>query len=193
MANNYSQRVYLVRHGQTEWSLSGKHTGKSDIPLTDAGRKNAAKLHPVLAHLNFEMVLCSPLSRARETAKLAGFEEAITEPNLIEWDYGEYDGVTTAEIRKTIPGWTVFTHACPDGETTDQVGHRVDQVIEKVRHCRGDAILFAHGHVLRVLCSRWLNLPPTDGKHFVLGTASLNVLGYEHETPVIQIWNEHIH
>ena len=193
MGNHYSQKVFLVRHGQTEWSLLGKHTGVSDIPLTDAGRRNAEKLRPVLGHLNFEMVLCSPLQRARETARLAGFSEAGIDKDLMEWDYGEYDGVTTAEIRKDVPGWTVFTKECPAGETADEVGARVDRVIKRVKACRGDAILFAHGHVLRVLCARWLELDARMGMHFVLGTASLNILGYEHETPVIEIWNEHVH
>ncbi|QQE13411.1 histidine phosphatase family protein [Planctomycetota bacterium] len=192
MSNHFSQKLFLVRHGQTAWSLSGKHTGKSDIPLTEAGKRNAEKLRPVLAHLNFEMVLTSPLQRAKNTAHLAGFSEAIEDPDLIEWDYGQYDGITTSEIRQTVPNWTVFTHPCPGGETGRQVGKRVDRVIEKVRNCRGDAILFAHGHVLRVLTARWLQLNPLEGKHFVLGTGHLNILGFEHETPVIEVWNEHI-
>ena len=193
MPSHFNQRVFVVRHGQTEWSLAGKHTGRTDLPLTEAGKLGATKLHPVLAHLNFEMILTSPLQRAKQTAQLAGFDEAIIEPNLVEWDYGDYDGVTTHEIRKRVPGWTVFTHPCPNGETAEQVGRRVDHVIRKVRDCRGDAILFAHGHVLRVLCARWLGLPPTNGKSFILGTATLNILAYEHETPVIKVWNEHIH
>ncbi|QDU35372.1 Alpha-ribazole phosphatase [Poriferisphaera corsica] len=193
MSNHYSQKIFLVRHGQTAWSLSGKHTGRSNIPLTEAGKRNATKLRPVLAHLNFEMALTSPLQRARETAHLAGFDEAIEDPDLMEWDYGQYEGITTAEIRKTAPNWTVFTQPCPGGESGRSVGKRVDRVIDRVKGCRGDAILFAHGHVLRVLCARWLDMNPAQGMHFVLGTGNLNILGYEHETPAIEVWNEHIH
>jgi probable phosphoglycerate mutase len=185
-----ASEVVLVRHGETEWSLSGRHTGSTDIPLTDKGRKQAQSLLDPLKKWDFSLVLVSPLARAQETARLAGIDgKAITEENLREWNYGEYEGRTTANIRKEIPNWTIFTGKVFGGETADEVGARADQVIERVDATDGAVALVAHGHILRILGARWMGLPAINGSNLALGTATLSVLGYERETKVITQWN----
>ncbi|MFM9101813.1 MAG: histidine phosphatase family protein [Cyanobium sp.] len=182
--------VVLVRHGETAWSLSGQHTGSTDLPLTAAGEAAAAQLAPLLAPLPFRQVLCSPLQRARRTCELAGFaDRAVLEPNLQEWNYGAYEGITSAEIHRTNPGWMVFRDGCPDGESPEAVGARVDQLIQRLRAMEGPALLFAHGHLLRVLAARWLGLPPQAGSHFLLDTATLNRLSAYRGVPALGCWN----
>jgi broad specificity phosphatase PhoE len=182
--------VFAIRHGETEWSLSGQHTGTTDIKLTDNGRRLAERLRPVLARENFALVLVSPMRRARDTAALAGFgDRAIVEPDLMEWNYGEYEGITTEEIHRSRPGWQVFRDGCPGGEMPDQVGARVDRVIARVRAAQGDVALFAHGHVLRVLVARWIGLPAAGGQHFLLDTGTLCVLGDYRDVPAVKTWN----
>lgn len=190
MAARPDQKVYLFRHGETEWSLNGQHTGVTDIPLTENGRRAARLLRPILAQESFTLVLTSPLQRARETCELAGLGQAANvEPDLIEWNYGEYEGLKTEQIRLTRPGWSVFRDGCPGGESPEQVGARADRVLTKIRATEGNIALFAHGHILRVLASRWINLSPKYGEHFLLHTATLNVLGYYRESPAFKIWN----
>ena len=190
MANSRPQAV-LVRHGETEWSRSGKHTGRTDVPLTEEGRRGARAVGEALHGRDFALVLTSPLGRALETCRLAGFgEQAQTRDELVEWDYGAYEGRTTLEVREERPGWTLWQDGVPDGETIEQVAARVDRVIEEIRDADGDALLFAHGHVLRVLSARWLGLEPHAGRLFALDPATLSTLGYERETPVIRVWNE---
>jgi probable phosphoglycerate mutase len=182
--------LFAIRHGETAWSLSGQHTGKTDIPLTDNGRRRARRLRPALAKQTFALVLTSPLQRARETCELAGFGEvAIVEPDLMEWDYGAYEGLTLEQIGKSAPGWLIFRDGCPGGEAPEQVGARVDRVIARARAAGGDAALFAHGHVLRVLAARWLGLPAGGGRHFLLDTGTLSVLGYYRDVPAVRVWN----
>jgi broad specificity phosphatase PhoE len=184
------QKVYLLRHGETEWSLNGRHTGVTDVPLTENGRIAARLLQPILAKETFALVLTSPLQRARETCELAGLgKQANVEPDLIEWNYGEYEGLKTEQIRLTRPDWSVFRYGCPGGETPDQIGARADRVLTKVRASEGDVALFAHGHILRVIAARWINLSAGYGEHFLLDTATLNVLGYYRESPAFKIWN----
>jgi broad specificity phosphatase PhoE len=183
--------LWLARHGETEWSLSGQHTGTTDIPLTDRGRDAARALGEKLRGETFDLVLTSPLARARDTATLAGFgDDAVITPDLAEWNYGEYEGLTTEQIREQAPGWTVFADGCPGGEVAAQVGARVDRVIETVRALGGGrAIAFSHGHLLRVLGARWVGLDAADGSRFFLETATVSILGYDRETAVIQQWN----
>ena len=184
------QKVYLLRHGETEWSLNGRHTGITDIPLTENGRMAARLLKPILAKVTFTLVLTSPLQRARETCELAGLGQfANVEPDLIEWNYGEYEGLTTEQIRSTRPGWSVFRDGCPGGESPEQVGARADRVITKIRTAAGNVALFGHGHFTRVLAARWINLSANYGENFLLDTATLNVLGYYRESPAFMIWN----
>jgi broad specificity phosphatase PhoE len=184
------QKIYLLRHGETDWSLNGKHTGITDIPLTENGRKAARLLQPILAAETFILVLTSPLQRARETCELAGLgKHANVEPDLMEWNYGEYEGLTTEQIRLTRPGWSVFRDGCPGGETPEQVAARADRVLVKVRAAEGNVALFAHGHILRALAARWINLSASYGEHFLLDTATLNVLGYYRESPAFKMWN----
>ena len=184
------QKVYLLRHGETEWSLNGRHTGVTDIPLTENGRMAARLLKPILAKVTFTLVLTSPLQRARETCELAGLGQfANVEPDLIEWNYGEYEGLKTEQIRLTRPGWSVFRDGCPGGESPEQVGARADRVITKVRAAAGNVALFGHGHFTRVLAARWINLSANYGENFLLDTATLNVLGYYRESPAFMIWN----
>jgi broad specificity phosphatase PhoE len=180
--------VVLVRHGETEWTRSGQHTGRTDIPLTDAGRRQARSIGERLRARSFALVLTSPLQRAAETARLAGYD-AVARDELREWDYGAYEGRTTNDIRLGRPGWTLWADGVPGGETADEVGRRVERVIHEVRSVAGDAAVFAHGHVLRVLTARWLALPPSDGRLFALDPGSVSVLTYERETPVIRLWN----
>jgi len=192
-------RVVLIRHGATEWSVTGQHTGRTDLPLTDEGRDQAKRLAPRLAGQAFALVLVSPLSRARETARLTGFaigekdSVAEVEPDLVEWDYGAYDGRTAVEIRRERPGWTPWHGGYPGGETLDQLAVRADRVLARVRAADGDVALFAHGHILRVVAARWLEQPPVEASHYYLATGTLSVLGWERETPVIDRWNEACH
>jgi broad specificity phosphatase PhoE len=184
------QKVYLLRHGETEWSLTGQHTGITDLPLTENGRLAARLLKSVLAGETFALILTSPLKRARETCELAGFgERAKVDQDLVEWNYGEYEGLTTKQIHLTRPGWSVFRDGCPGGEAPDQVALRADRVLGKVRGTDGNVALFAHGHIFRVFAARWINLPASYGEHFLLDTATLNVLGYYHDSPALKIWN----
>jgi broad specificity phosphatase PhoE len=183
----------LVRHAETEWSRDGRHTGRTDIPLTDEGRERARRLAGRLAGREFAIVLTSPLSRARETCELAGLgAHARLRDDLMEWDYGDYEGITTPQIREQRPDWNLWRDGCPGGETAADVGARADRVIAEVRRLDGDAALFAHGHVLRVLGARWVELPPQDGARFALSTGALCTLGYERDTPVFRRWNESV-
>jgi probable phosphoglycerate mutase len=184
------QLVCLIRHGETEWSLSGQHTGVTDIPLTENGRKVAKLLAPVLAKESFALVLTSPLWRARETCELAGLgERAEIDHDLIEWNYGEYEGLTPKQIHGRAPGWMLFSDGCPGGEAPEQVGARVDRVITRARAVDGHVALFAHGHIFRVFAARWLGLPANAGCHFLLDTATLSVLSYYRGIPAVKRWN----
>ena len=187
--NKYGQEVYLVRHGETEWSLSGQHTGNTDLPLTANGEEVARELGRRLADLHFAAAFSSPLLRAVRTAHLAGFEDPTLDDDLKEWDYGEYEGLTTPQIRESNPGWFLFRDGAPGGESPEEIGARADRVIAQIRAIDGDVILFAHGHILRVIAARWLGYPPGDGAHFSLGTATLSILGYEHEAASLWQWN----
>jgi broad specificity phosphatase PhoE len=183
--------LWLVRHGETEWSLSGQHTGSTDVPLTDNGRAQAKALGALLAGKSFARVLSSPKSRALETCRLAGYGDAVeTTDDLLEWYYGDYEGRRTVDIRKERPAWTLFTDGVPHGETAEQVGARADRVIAAAVEAGGDVALFAHGHVLRVLTARWVGLAPEDGRRFALSTATLSVLGHEREVRVVRLWNQ---
>jgi broad specificity phosphatase PhoE len=184
------QMVYLIRHGETEWSISGQHTGTTDIPLTANGRGVAKLFKPLFAKLKLALILTSPLQRARVTCELSGLGDlAQVDRQLMEWNYGEYEGLTTDHIHTTLPGWALFSDGCPGGETPGQIGDRVDQVIAKVRAAEGDVALFAHGHVLRVLAARWLGFPTQAGSHLLLDTATLSVLSYYRDVPAIKQWN----
>lgn len=184
-------RVVLVRHGETEWSADGRHTGRSDIPLTSKGEEQARALAPRLSGCAFALVLCSPLSRALRTAELAGLTGIDPDPNLMEWDYGEFDGRTTETIRQQYPGWTVWDGPVPGGETIDQVADRADRVLTRVRACPpGSTVaLVGHGHNLRVVAARWLGTVPQAGRWLALTTGTLSHLAWEHETAVISSWN----
>jgi broad specificity phosphatase PhoE len=182
--------VFAIRHGETAWSLSGQHTGTTDIPLTDNGRQLAERMRSVLATKAFELVLCSPMQRARETCELAGLgDKAVIDPDLVEWNYGEYEGLTPEQIHEKGPDWLIFRDGCPGGEMPEQVGARVDRVVARVRAVEGNVALFAHGHVLRVLVARWIGLPPGAGQHFLLDTGTLSVLSYYYELPAVRAWN----
>jgi broad specificity phosphatase PhoE len=180
--------IVVVRHGETAWSLALKHTGRTDVPLTPAGRRRAMELAAELAG-SYALVLSSPLLRARETAELAGFPDPVIDPDLHEWDYGEYEGLTTEEIRAQHPGWNLWRDGGPSGETPEEVGARADRVLERLRAAGGDCLVFAHGHILRVLTARWLEMPPSAGARFALAAGALGVLGHERETEVIARWN----
>ena len=185
-----TQQVYLIRHGETEWSLTGQHTGITDIPLTENGRKVAQLLEPVLDRENFALVLTSPLERARKTCALAGLgERAEIDRDLMEWNYGEYEGLTSKQIDTKRSGWMLFRDGCPGGESPEQVGARADRVIARVRAVEGDVALFAHGHIFRVFAARWLGLPAAAGCHFLLDTATLNILSYYQNVPAVKRWN----
>lgn len=186
-----SQEVWLVRHAETQWSRDHRHTGRTDIPLTAAGYEHARALAPRLARHDFALVLSSPLSRAHDTAQMAGLgERAELRDELLEWDYGSYEGITTADIRRDRPGWWLWRDGAPGGESAQEVGERTDRVIAEARATDGDVLLFAHGHVLRVLAARWLGLDAAAGGHLALSTGAVCVLGFERETPVIWRWNE---
>ena len=183
--------IILVRHGETEWSLSGQHTSHTDIPLTEHGREQARQAARALAGVGFSLVLCSPLLRARETCRLVGFEQAA-EPcdDLHEWDYGDYEGSTSAELHNRWPDWDLWRDGCPGGESPAQVGDRVGRVLARVASVDAEVLCVAHGHVLRVLAARWLGMDVAAGAHFALATAGLGVLGHEHETtPVLSRWS----
>jgi probable phosphoglycerate mutase len=182
--------IVLIRHGETEWSRDGRHTGRTDVPLTDAGRRQAELVGEWLAGRTFARVLTSPLGRALETCRLAGLgDRAEPREELLEWDYGEYEGVTTAQIRERRPDWYLWRDGCPGGESAVEVGRRVDGLVAELREADGDEAVFAHGHVLRVLTARWLGLDPENGALLALATATLSVLGWERETAVIRVWN----
>jgi len=179
-----------VRHGQTAWSAAGRHTGRTDLPLDDAGRAQALALRPTLQPQDFAKVLTSPLQRASETCGIAGYADAAQpDDDLQEWDYGDYEGLTTDEIRADRPGWTLWRDGCPGGETVEEVGARVDRVIERARAVDGDTVVFSHGHLLRVLAARWVQLDPTAGALLALDTATVSVLGWEREQAVVRQWN----
>jgi len=184
------QQVYLVRHGETEWSLSKQHTGRTDIPLTENGRKVASSLRPVLTSKPFALVLTSPLRRAHETCDLAGLgQHAEIDCDLVEWNYGEYEGLTPKQIHTSRPGWLIFSDGCPGGENPEDVASRVDRIIAKVRTVEGNVALFSHGHLLRMFAARWLGLPPAGGGHFLLGPATLSIVSYYRGIPAIKQWN----
>jgi probable phosphoglycerate mutase len=181
--------VWLVRHGATEWSRDGRHTSTTDLPLLPEGEESARQLRPRLAGEHFGLVLTSPRERARRTAELAGFPDAEVDPDLVEWDYGDYEGITTAEIRESVPGWTVWTHPSPRGETAEEVSARLDRVVARCRGAAGDVLLVGHGHALRGLAARWLGLPLADGRLLRLDTGTVSELGQEHENSVVLHWN----
>jgi broad specificity phosphatase PhoE len=185
--------VYLARHGETAWTLSGQHTGMTDLPLTDQGERNAYKLGEELRGRRFARVFTSPLQRAARTCQLAGFgAQSEVDHDLVEWNYGEYEGLRTPEIHSKRPGWQIFRDGCPGGESPQEIGARADRVVKRVRAVQGDVVIFSSGHFLRVLTARWLGLEPGAGKYFLLSTASLSVLSYEHDLsqPAIQLWND---
>jgi broad specificity phosphatase PhoE len=185
-------RIVLIRHGETEWSASGKHTSVTDVPLLESGRRDAERLRERLAGRDFALVLSSPRARARETAALAGLSAEVDE-DLVEFDYGSYEGRTTPEIRAERPGWSVWADGAPSGETAEQVGARADRAIERALAAGGDVAVFAHGHFLRILAARWIGLPATYGGHLALDTGSVSELGFERERRAIWLWNDTSH
>jgi len=189
-AATIGQRAILVRHGETAWTMTGQHTGRTDIPLTERGRAAARDLAPLAAKTTLALVLTSPLRRARETCELAGLgAQARLEPDLVEWDYGEYEGLTREQIDARTPGWRLFGDGCPGGESSMQVAARVDRIIARIRAIDGDVALFAHGHVLRLLAARWVGLPAVAGSHFLLDPATVSVLTHYRGTPAVKSWN----
>ena len=183
--------VVLVRHGETDWSAHLRHTGRTDVPLTEEGRRQAERVGGALRGRSFALVLTSPLQRAAETCRLAGFGDlAQSRPELMEWDYGDYEGRTTVDIRREAPDWTIWRYGAPGGESPDQVGARADVLLQELRAAPGDTLIFSHGHFLRVLAARWLGLAPTEGRLFALDPATLSTLRYEREQPVLRIWNQ---
>jgi broad specificity phosphatase PhoE len=180
--------IWLIRHGETEWTLSGAHTSRTDLPLTAAGEQKAAALKPILQGKQFALALSSPMQRARNTSKLAGIDPEI-DRNLCEWDYGEYEGLTTADIQRNAPGWSIWTSTPPGGESAEQVQARAELVIARAQAAGGDVVLFGHGHMFRVLAATWLDMEPQRGRSFALSTGSISVLGFERDTRVIQLWN----
>jgi probable phosphoglycerate mutase len=186
-----AREIVLVRHGETAWTITGRHTSRTDVPLTDVGRRQAAQLATRLAERRFATVLTSPRQRAIQTCHLAGFGgEAKTCEDLVEWDYGAYEGRTTAQIRTDVPGWSLWRDGVPDGETAAEVAARADRVLESCRQANGDVLVFSHGHFLRVLAARWLGLDASEGRLFALSPASVSVLGREREQPVVVRWND---
>lgn len=194
MIGRMNLRVHLVRHGETAWSLSGQHTGRTDIPLTARGEQRARNLAERLGAIPFTRVFCSPLGRARRTCELAGLgSEAELDPELVEWNYGAYEGLCTAEIHRDRPGWNLFRDGCPGGESPVEVSDRADGVISRLRTLEGNVAVFSHGHFGRILAARWIGLPPMDAQRFLLDPAALGILGYEHGSvtaPVIELWND---
>lgn len=184
-----ADELWVVRHGETEWSRDGRHTSHTEVDLTPEGEEVARALVDRLSGVGFDLVLTSPRLRTRRTAELAGFAGAHVEDDLAEWDYGDYEGNTTAEIREHVPGWTVWTHPCPGGETAERVSQRLDRVVAKVRAKGGRVLAFSHGHASRGLAARWLDQPVEEGRLFLLGTGTISVLGYERESPVVARWN----
>jgi broad specificity phosphatase PhoE len=188
--------VYLVRHGETEWSLSGQHTGLTDLPLTESGEEQARRLRPLLTATAFAKVFSSPLQRAMRTCQLSGYGSAVdADPDLIEWNYGDYEGKTRPQILAQRPGWLIFRDGCPNGESPKDVGIRADRVISRIREVDGNVLVFSSGHLLRVLMARWLGLEPSGGRYFKLGTATLSVIGHDHNNraePVIRLLNESV-
>ncbi len=196
MSSDKFPKIYLARHGETAWSLSGQHTGTTDIPLTENGERNARNLGERLRGMHFDKVFTRPLQRAKRTCELAGFgTHAKIDPDLSEWNYGEYEGKRTADIRKERPDWFLFRDGCPGGESVEAVGARADRVLARLRALNADVIVFSHGHFLRVLGARWLGMAASDGRLLLLTTASLSILGYEHnlEEPVLRLWNDDRH
>ena len=188
--------VYLVRHGETEWSLSGQHTGLTDLPLTEKGEEQVRQLRPRLTATIFAKVLSSPLQRAMRTCQLSGYGSAVdTDPDLIEWNYGDYEGKTRPQILAQRPDWVIFRDGCPNGESPTDVGIRADRVLSRIREVDGNVLVFSSGHFLRVLMARWLGLEPSGGRYFKLGTATLSVIGYDHNNraePLIRLLNESV-
>ena len=194
--NDTLPTIYLARHGETAWSITGQHTGRTDIPLTQRGERNARRLGERLKGMSFARVFTSPLQRAARTCELAGFGKmAEADPDLLEWDYGEYEGRTSDQIRQIAPDWDLFRDGCPGGEKPWDVAARADRVVQRVREVSGDVLLFSSGHFLRVLAARWLGLEPAAGRYFLLGTASLSALSYEHDRshPAIRFWDDTRH
>lgn len=190
MSDPRPHAVWLVRHGETAWTASRQHTGRTDIPLSDLGERHARAVRTTLAGRSFALVLTSPLARARTTCTLAGYGDvALPEPDLMEWDYGQVEGKTTDEFRATYPGWLIWDDGPPGGETADQVGVRADRVIARCASVAGEVALFGHAHQLRILAARWLSLPAVNGRHFLMDTASISVLGWERDTRAIASWN----
>lgn len=190
MTSAAQPHVAVVRHGATEWSESGQHTGRTDLPLNDRGRRQAEAAGELLAGRTFALVLCSPLERARETCRLAGYlDQAELDDDLMEWDYGDMEGRSTEQIRTELPDWTVWTSPMPNGETLEEVGTRADRVIARALAADGDVALFAHGHILRIITARWCQLDPIEGRRFPLETATLTTLGWEHEYPTLTLLN----
>ena len=196
MSESKLPQIWLARHGETTWSLSGQHTGRTDLPLTERGQKNAELLGKRLARRSFPAVFTSPLQRARRTCEIAGSaDSARVEPDLVEWDYGEYEGLTTAQILQRRPDWNLFRDGCPGGESVAQISARADRAVSKLRAANGDVLVFSSGHILRVIAARWLGMPASAGEHFALDTATLSVLGYLHNLaePAIRLWNDACH
>ena len=189
MASGVHRELWIVRHGETEWSRDGKHTSITDLPLTDVGEETATSLAPRLAEVSFDLVLTSPRQRARRTAELAGFPDAVVDDDLAEWAYGDYEGLTTPQIHESDPAWSVWTGVTPGGETAQQVAARLDRVVAAARDIEGRTLVFAHGHSLRALAARWLGLDVSQGRIFDLDTATISVLGFDRGTPVVRRWN----
>jgi broad specificity phosphatase PhoE len=190
MAEANAPHIYLIRHGETEWSETGQHTGRTDKPLTDKGRQQAEVARDLLRKVSFGMVLSSPSSRAVETAEIVGLGSRVqTKDELAEVDYGDYEGLTTKEIRDKVPDWTVWTHPCPNGETLEQAAARARKVIEEIKGTTGSVAVFSHGHMLRIFACAYLGLPPENGQHLQVDTCSISILSHEHESPTIKLWN----
>jgi probable phosphoglycerate mutase len=196
MSDTKLPQIWLARHGETAWSLSGQHTGRTDLPLTEHGEHNAELLGRRLQGRTFAKVFTSPLQRARRTCQIAGFVDvAVVDPNLVEWDYGEYEGLTTKQILQRRSDWDLFRDGCPGGESVEQISARADRVVSTLRKANGDALVFASGHILRVITARWLALNASAGRYVALDTATISVLGYLHDLdkPVIRLWNDACH
>jgi probable phosphoglycerate mutase len=181
--------LYVIRHGETEWALSKRHTGRTNLPLTERGKQQAQKLQNALKDIRFSAAFTSPLIRAAETARLAGFPDATKTDDLMELDYGKYEGLTMTQIRESVPNWTVWTHPCLDGETLEHAAERSKRLIAQVSKYEGNVVVFAHGHILRILTATWLNEPPSEGKNFILDTTTISILSHERDIPAIKQWN----